>query len=116
MAQNVEALRKSESNKALSQTSSLSNLYNSNSQKGSNTTLAMSNSAVFNNGAGFVQKGTIAHIDNISNINPYNSTKNNESNNYQNDKDDDNDSVFELNWKPQVSSDYQTSGYYDKVN
>lgn len=115
MAQNVEALRKSESNKGLSQTPSLSNLYNSNSQKGSNTTLAISNSAVFNNGAGFVQKGTIAHINNTSDINSYNSSKQNDFSNHQNDKDDDNDSVFELNWKPQVSSDYQTSGYYDKV-
>lgn len=113
MSQNLAAIRKNDSNVGLSNTPSLSNLYNSTSQKGSNTTLAMTNSAVFNNGAGFVQKGTIAHINNAQHAN---SGANGEDHSQGNGgEDDDEDEAFELNWKPQVSSDSHTSGYYDKV-
>ncbi|ODQ47736.1 hypothetical protein PICMEDRAFT_15647 [Pichia membranifaciens NRRL Y-2026] len=111
MSQNLAAIRKNESNGVLSNTPSLSNLYNSTSQKGSNTTLAMTNSAVFNNGAGFVQKGTIAHINNTQHAN---SGANGDDHHGAEDEDDE-DEAFELNWKPQVSSDSHTSGYYDKV-
>ena len=112
MSQNIAAIRKNESNGHLSNTPSLSNLYHSTSQKGSNTTLAMSNSAVFNNGTGFVQKGTIAHINNAQ---PANSSGEHNHADGEGEDEDDEDQAFELNWKPQVSSDSHTSGYYDKV-
>jgi hypothetical protein len=89
--------QKSETN--LQSIPSLSNLYNSHSNKGSFTDLTNSNSAVFNNGTGVVEKGTIAHINN-TNTDQY---------------DDDHDGGFELNWIPQVSSDNYTSGYHDKI-
>ncbi|KAG0674892.1 hypothetical protein C6P40_004477 [Pichia californica] len=126
MSQNIDALKKSESTqqKDLSSNPSFSNLYNSTSQKGSNTTLNMSNSAVFNNGLGLVQKGTVAHVNKnstTSNLNPHNNNNSNSNSNNNDDGDEDDeeeedDGTFELNWKPQVSSDNNyTSGYHDRV-
>lgn len=133
MTQNIQALKEEASGK-LSSIPSLSNLYNSTSQSGSSTTLNTSHSGILNNGGtGIVQKGTIAHINNHQKItNPYGSTtsmsnmsthSNNTTNTnhsgsnlrHNHDDDDEEDSAFELNWKPQVSSDNHTSGYYDKV-
>lgn len=94
---------------SLSNRPSFTNLYNSNSQKGSNLTLMTSNSAVvINNGTGLVHKGfAIQKRNNILN--------NDNHFNNNNDSDTDNDSVLELNWIPQVSSDDYTCGYYDKI-
>lgn len=97
----ISTLKKQASKSSLKNIPSLSNLYNSTSNSGSSSNLSYSNSAVFNNNAGLVQKGTIAHIDNSHLHNNINNS-------------DDDDSAFELNWTPQVSSDNYTSGYHQK--
>jgi hypothetical protein len=61
----VEQLKKSDQpSSALQSNPSLTALYNSHSNKGSDTTLSLSNSAVFTNGEALVQKGTVAHVNN----------------------------------------------------
>ena len=119
MPQDPVEFLKSQSKGTLSNTPSLSNLYNSHSNKGSDTTLSLSNSAVFTNGVGLVQKGTIAHGNKhhlTHSKHPDNNNNDGDSehntNNHEEDEDDD---AFELNWTPQVSSDNYTSGYINKI-
>ncbi|GMM48849.1 hypothetical protein DAPK24_054470 [Pichia kluyveri] len=110
MPQDPVEFLKSQSKGTLSNTPSLS----------SDTTLSLSNSAVFTNGVGLVQKGTIAHGNKhhlTHSKHPDNNNNNNgdskhDTNNYEEDEDED---VFELNWTPQVSSDNYTSGYINKI-
>ncbi|KGK38248.1 hypothetical protein JL09_g2613 [Pichia kudriavzevii] len=79
---------------------SMMNLYQSHSNQGSGVSLAHSNTGVYTNGVGMVQKGTVAHHED-----PYVY--------YPNDSKD--EDVFEINWSPQVSSDNQTPGFNTKM-
>ncbi|ONH70310.1 hypothetical protein BOH78_4695 [Pichia kudriavzevii] len=79
---------------------SMMNLYQSHSNQGSGVSLAHSNTGVYTNGVGMVQKGTVAHHED-----PYIY--------YPNDSKD--EDVFEINWSPQVSSDNQTPGFNTKM-
>lgn len=99
----INTLKKQSLKTSLKNISSFTNLYNSTSNTGSNASLSLSNPDLFNNNAGIVHQGTITHIDNS-----------NTHYNYYYGNDEDNDSAFELNWTPQVSSDNYTSGYHEK--
>jgi hypothetical protein len=111
----VEQLKKSdESSSALQSNPSLTALYNSHSNKGSDTTLSLSNSAVFTNGEALVQKGTVAHVNNpIKKKNVDDPHAGHEH--YEHYGDEEDDGAFELNWTPKVSSDNHTSGNYNKI-
>ncbi|TID28848.1 hypothetical protein CANINC_002252 [Pichia inconspicua] len=112
----VTALKQSE--KPISAVSSYTNLYNSPSNTGSAISLPLSNSnsnsAVFTNNPGLVQKATtLANKDHLcprqqinEQVNHTNTTIDQQS---HNDDHSDNESAFELNWQPQVSTDNQYS-------
>lgn len=131
----VTALKQAD--KPLSNVSSFTNLYNSHSNTGSSTSLPLSNSAVFTNNIGLVQKGTtISHSDHLkaklthlsqqqsgaANSTPerarspadprledHSSHVFQHLNHHVHEDESDDDSAFELNWQPQVSTENQYS-------
>lgn len=114
----VSALKQTEK-PSVSTVSSYTNLYNSHSNTGSVTSLPLSNSnsAIFTNNPGLVQKGTtIANTDHLrarllheqaTAVAAAHAAAVIQKDTDQ--SDDDDNSAFELNWQPQVSTDNQYS-------